>query len=76
MKQIRISARDTRARDLRHCVSGETATFCCCRNPGSVRKKDGRKNLGSNIMIHGKNCSVGCLAMGDEAAEELFVLAA
>lgn len=27
-------------------------------------------------MIHGKRCSVGCLAMGDEAAEDLFVLAA
>ncbi|MCD4824188.1 MAG: hypothetical protein K8S55_06235 [Phycisphaerae bacterium] len=37
---------------------------------------DGRENLGCDIMIHGKNCSIGCLAMGDEAAEELFVLAA
>ncbi len=27
-------------------------------------------------MIHGKAASVGCLAMGDEAAEDLFVLAA
>ena len=27
-------------------------------------------------MIHGKDCSIGCLAMGDEAAEDLFVLAA
>ena len=39
-------------------------------------KTDGRKNLGGDIMIHGKNCSVGCLAMGDEAIEELFVLSA
>ena len=39
-------------------------------------KLDGRENLGSDIMIHGKNCSIGCLAMGDEAAEDLFVLAA
>ena len=38
--------------------------------------KDGRTELGSDIMIHGKTCSVGCLAMGDEAAEDLFVLAA
>lgn len=38
--------------------------------------KDGRDNLGGDIMIHGKNVSVGCLAVGDEAAEELFVLAA
>jgi L,D-transpeptidase catalytic domain len=39
-------------------------------------KLDGRKYLGGDIMIHGKNCSIGCLAMGDKAAEELFVLAA
>jgi hypothetical protein len=38
--------------------------------------KDGRKQLGGDIMIHGKNLSAGCLAMGDAAAEELFVLAA
>lgn len=37
---------------------------------------DGRVNLGSDIMIHGKSSSVGCLAMGDQAAEDLFVLAA
>lgn len=38
--------------------------------------EDGRTNLGSDIMIHGNTCSIGCLAMGDEAAEDLFVLAA
>ncbi len=38
--------------------------------------KDGRTDLGGDIMIHGKAASVGCLAMGDEASEELFVLAA
>ena len=38
--------------------------------------KDGRKDLGGDIMIHGKNLSAGCLAMGDEAVEELFLLAA
>ena len=37
---------------------------------------DGRSDLGSDIMIHGSDVSVGCLAMGDEAAEDLFVLAA
>jgi murein L,D-transpeptidase YafK len=38
-------------------------------------KEDGRDGApGSNIMIHGKDMSVGCLAMGDEAIEELFVL--
>jgi len=39
-------------------------------------RRDGRTDLGSDIMIHGKDCSIGCLAMGDEAAEDLFVLAA
>lgn len=38
--------------------------------------KDGRKDLGGDIMIHGKNVSAGCLAVGDPAAEELFVLGA
>jgi len=42
----------------------------------SKAELDGRSNPGSDIMIHGKDCSIGCLAMGDEAAEELFVLAA
>ncbi len=37
---------------------------------------DGRTGLGSDIMIHGTRSSVGCLAMGNEAAEDLFVLAA
>lgn len=39
-------------------------------------KLDGRTQLGSDIMIHGKAVSVGCLAIGDRAIEELFVLAA
>jgi hypothetical protein len=38
--------------------------------------QDGRHDLGGDIMIHGKAVSVGCIAVGDEAAEELFVLAA
>jgi hypothetical protein len=37
---------------------------------------DGRVNLGSDIMIHGGAFSVGCLAMGDDVAEDLFILAA
>ncbi len=41
-----------------------------------MAKEDGRKNLGSDIMIHGKSVSIGCIAIGDEAIEELFVLAA
>ena len=38
--------------------------------------KDKRRDLGGDIMIHGKKSSAGCLAMGDAAAEELFVMAA
>ena len=38
--------------------------------------EDGRADPGSDIMIHGKTCSIGCLAMGDPAIEEIFVLAA
>lgn len=41
-----------------------------------MAQKDGRRDLGGDIMIHGKNLSAGCLAMGDEAVEELFTLAA
>ena len=37
---------------------------------------DGRTSLGGDIMIHGGSASIGCLAMGDPAVEELFVLAA
>jgi hypothetical protein len=39
-------------------------------------EKDGRTKLGGDIMIHGSSVSIGCLAVGDEAAEDLFVLAA
>lgn len=39
-------------------------------------QRDGRSELGGDIMIHGSNASIGCLAMGDLAAEDLFVLAA
>ena len=36
--------------------------------------KDGRTNLGGDIMIHGSNATVGCVPVGDEAIEELFYL--
>jgi len=39
-------------------------------------KRENRTNLGADIMIHGSNVSIGCLAMGDQAAEDLFILAA
>jgi len=38
--------------------------------------RDSRKNLGGDIFIHGKNVSIGCVALGDPAIEELFTLAA
>ena len=38
--------------------------------------QEGRINPGSDIFIHGRAQSVGCLAMGDETIEELFVLTA
>jgi murein L,D-transpeptidase YafK len=37
---------------------------------------EGRDEPGTNIFLHGKAVSVGCLAMGDIAIEELFVLVA
>ena len=37
---------------------------------------DGRRELGQDIMIHGGRASIGCVAMGDQASEELFVLTA
>lgn len=42
----------------------------------AMARRDGRNQLGGDIMIHGNAVSSGCLAMGDTAAEELFVLAA
>lgn len=38
--------------------------------------QEGRANPGSDIFIHGRAASIGCLAMGDETIEELFVLTA
>ena len=39
-------------------------------------KLENRTNLGGDIMLHGGSGSVGCLAMGDPASEDFFVLAA
>lgn len=33
-----------------------------------------RTNLGGDIFIHGKAVSIGCIAIGDEAIRELFLL--
>ncbi len=38
--------------------------------------RDGRADPGGDIMIHGGAQSVGCLAIGDAAAEDVFVLCA
>jgi hypothetical protein len=38
-------------------------------------RADGRTELGGDIFIHGRNVSIGCIALGDPAIEELFVLA-
>ena len=36
--------------------------------------KDGRRQLGGNIFLHGKALSVGCLAVGDKGIDQLFLL--
>jgi L,D-transpeptidase catalytic domain len=38
--------------------------------------RDHRTRLGGDIFIHGKNVSIGCIAVGDPAIEELFTLVA
>jgi len=38
-------------------------------------RREGRPNPSGNILIHGDTVSMDCLAMGDEAVEDLFVLA-
>jgi murein L,D-transpeptidase YafK len=40
-----------------------------------IAKKENRSNLGGEIFIHGKESSIGCLAMGDENIEKIFYLA-
>lgn len=39
-------------------------------------KQDGRDHLGGDIFIHGGDRSIGCIAIGDEAIEQLFPLVA
>lgn len=41
-----------------------------------MARNEQRSNLGGDIFIHGKTRSHGCLAMGNKAIEELFVLVA
>lgn len=48
--------------------------------PNAFDKKmgetDGRANLGSDIYIHGGKKSIGCIAIGDKAIEEIFYITA
>jgi murein L,D-transpeptidase YafK len=39
-------------------------------------QNDNRFSPGSNIMLHGNQVSTGCIAIGDEPIEDLFLLAA
>ncbi len=41
-----------------------------------MAKRDGRTRLGGDIFVHGKAVSIGCVALGDPAIEELFTLVA
>lgn len=38
-------------------------------------ERDGRTHLGGDIFIHGSNRSIGCIAIGNDAINQLFVLA-
>jgi murein L,D-transpeptidase YafK len=42
----------------------------------AIAAREKRTNLGGDIFIHGKAVSIGCLAIGDSAIEELYVLLA
>jgi len=39
-----------------------------------MAKKEKRNNLGSDIMIHGSNRTIGCIPIGDDKIEELYFL--
>ncbi len=39
-------------------------------------KEEKRQRLGGDIYIHGKDVSIGCVALGDDAIEELFTFVA
>lgn len=41
-----------------------------------IAAREHRTRLGGDIFIHGKNLSIGCVAIGDPAIEELFPLVA
>ena len=41
----------------------------------AMAKKEKRTNLGSDIMIHGSDRTIGCIPIGDDKIEELYFLA-
>ena len=41
----------------------------------AMAAKEGRTNLGGDIMIHGKAVTIGCVPVGDDAIEDIFYLA-
>jgi len=41
----------------------------------SKSKLDDIKDIGGDIFIHGKAVTIGCIPLGDEAIEEVFILA-
>jgi hypothetical protein len=41
-----------------------------------MARQEGRTRLGGDIFIHGSNLSIGCVAVGDPAIEQLFTLVA
>ena len=40
-----------------------------------MAKKEQRTNLGGDVMIHGKDVTIGCIPIGDNQIEELYTLA-
>jgi hypothetical protein len=46
------------------------------RHDRAAAAAEGRTNLGGDIYIHGRAVSIGCLAIGDAAIEELYLLLA
>jgi murein L,D-transpeptidase YafK len=39
-----------------------------------IAQQEGRTQLGGEIFLHGKAVSIGCVAIGDEAIEEVFYM--
>jgi len=37
-------------------------------------RQDGREKLGYDIFIHGKSATIGCIPIGDDGIEELFLM--